>query len=58
VLVYLLLAFAAYWVPTIVAVFRRNQLPSIVPIVLVNFLLGSTLVGRVAALVMACRSRR
>jgi hypothetical protein len=55
--VILLVAFVVYWVPTIVAVARRNEVPSVAPVVVVNFCLGWTLVGWVVALAMACRSR-
>jgi Superinfection immunity protein len=57
-LVILLLAFVLYWLPTIVAVVRRNELPSVGPVVLVNCFLGWTLVGWVVALAMASRPRR
>jgi Superinfection immunity protein len=57
-LVILLVAFVVYWVPTIVAVARRNEVPSVTPIVVVNCFLGWTLIGWVVALAMACRSRR
>jgi hypothetical protein len=56
--VLLLVAFVVYWVPTIVAVVRRNHVPSVAPIVVINCFLGWTLIGWVVALVMACRSRR
>jgi Superinfection immunity protein len=57
-LIVLLLAFVLYWLPTIVAVVRRNEVPSVTPIVVVNCFLGWTLIGWVVALAMACRSRR
>jgi hypothetical protein len=57
-LVILVLAFVIYWLPTIVAVVRRNEVPSVAPVVIVNCFLGWTLIGWVVALVMACRSRR
>jgi hypothetical protein len=57
-LVFLLVAFVVYWVPTIVAVVRRNEVPSVAAVVVVNCFLGWTLIGWVVALAMACRSRR
>ena len=57
-LLILLMAFVVYWAPTIVAVVRRNEVPSVAPVVVVNFCFGWTLIGWVVALVMACRSRR
>jgi len=57
-LIVLLLAFVLYWLPTIVAVVRRNELPSVGPIAAVNCFLGWTLVGWVVALAMASRPRR
>lgn len=56
ILLFLLLGFVAYWAPTIVAVIRKDQLPNIWAVVIINFLLGWTLIGWVVALVMACRS--
>ena len=45
----------AYFVPTIVALARK--VPSRGSVVVVNFLLGWTIVGWIVALAMACRSR-
>jgi hypothetical protein len=50
------LGLVIYWVPTIVAVIRRNGLPNLGSIVIINLFLGWTLVGWVAALAMASRS--
>ncbi len=55
ILLFLLAGFAAYWAPTIVAVIRRDQLPNVWSIVVIDFFLGWTLVGWLVALVMACR---
>jgi hypothetical protein len=52
--VILLLAIAAYWVPSITAGVRR--VPSFGSVIVVNLFLGWTLVGWVVALAMACRS--
>jgi hypothetical protein len=53
--VWVLLAVAAYWVPTLTAVLRgvRNW----GSVIVVNLFLGWTLIGWVVALAMACRSR-
>ncbi|HXB50000.1 MAG TPA: superinfection immunity protein [Streptosporangiaceae bacterium] len=53
--VFIVLAFAAYWVPTIVALMRTP--PHFGSIIVVNVFLGWTVVGWVVALAMACRSR-
>jgi hypothetical protein len=50
-----LVGFAAYWVPTIVAVVR--QVPSKGSIIVINFFLGWTIIGWVVALAMAVRTR-
>lgn len=44
-------AIAMYWLPTIVAIARKHS--QLTPIVLLNFLLGWTLIGWVVALVWA-----
>jgi hypothetical protein len=56
ILFLVLVGFVAYWVPTIVALVRKDNLPSLGSIVVINFFLGWTLVGWVVALAMACRS--
>jgi hypothetical protein len=53
--VLLLVAFVTYWVPTIVAVIRKDQLANVASIVVINFFLGWTFVGWAIALTMACR---
>jgi hypothetical protein len=53
-IVIVLVAFAAYWVPTIIAYSRR--VPNLGSAVVINFLLGWTLVGWAVALAMAARS--
>ena len=50
-----LVGFAAYWVPTIVAVVRK--VPSKGSIIVINFFLGWTIIGWVVALAMAVRTR-
>jgi hypothetical protein len=56
ILVLLLAGFVAYWAPTIVAVMRKDQLPNVWSVLVINFFLGWTLVGWVVALALACRS--
>jgi Superinfection immunity protein len=56
IVVAILVLIIIYWVPTIVAVMRRNGLPNLWSIVIINAFLGWTLVGWVAALAMASRS--
>lgn len=46
-----------YWIPTVVALVRRHEIPNVGSIVIINLFLGWTLVGWVVALAMACRSR-
>ena len=46
---------AAYWAPTIIALIRR--VPGAGQVVAVNGLLGWTVIGWIAALVMAFRAR-
>jgi len=53
-LVSVLLLIALYWTPTIVATIRKA--PNTRAVVVINFLLGWTVVGWIAALVMACRT--
>ena len=47
--------FAGYWVPSIVAVARR--VPNVGSVIVIDLLLGWTVVGWVVAMAMACRSR-
>jgi hypothetical protein len=54
---FILIAFIGYWVPTVVALIRRNEIPNVGSIVVINLFLGRTVVGWVVALAMACRSR-
>jgi hypothetical protein len=56
ILFFLLLGFVAYWAPTIVAVIRKDHLPNVWSVMVINFFLGWTLIGWIVALVMACRS--
>lgn len=53
----ILILIAAYWVPTIVAAIRRDQIPNVGSIVVINLFAGWTVVGWVIALAMAVRSR-
>jgi hypothetical protein len=46
------LLFVAYWLPTLLAFHRRHR--SRVAILMVNFLLGWTIIGWVAALIWSC----
>jgi hypothetical protein len=55
VVVVLLLGFALYFTPTIVAVARKVEHQGSVAVI--NFFLGWTLVGWVVSLAMACRTR-
>jgi hypothetical protein len=55
ILVFLLLLFVGYWIPTIVAVIRKDHLANVASIVVINFFLGWTFVGWAVALTMACR---
>jgi hypothetical protein len=55
-LVSVLLLIALYWTPTIVATIRKG--PNTRAVVVINFLLGWTVIGWIAALVMACRTPR
>lgn len=48
-------AILAYWAPTAVAVFRH--VPNTGSVIVINALLGWTVVGWIVALAMACRSR-
>lgn len=48
---------AAYFVPTIVAIARRGA-ANTGSVIVVNFLLGWTVIGWIVALAMACRSHR
>lgn len=50
----ILIAIAAYWTPTIVA--WRRHVPNIGSIIVINFLLGWTLVGWAVALAMAVKT--
>jgi hypothetical protein len=52
-IVLILAVFAAYWLPTIIASWRR--IPARTQILVINLFLGWTLVGWVVALVMAIR---
>ena len=49
------LLFTGYWVPTVVAVIRHVR--STGSVVVVNLLLGWTVIGWIVALAMACRSK-
>jgi hypothetical protein len=49
-------AFALYWTPTIVAVIRRRVLPNLGSIIVINALLGWTVVFWILALAYAVRS--
>lgn len=51
-LIWLLLVFAAYWTPSIVAVCRK--MPNVGSILVVNGFLGWTFIGWIVALAMAC----
>ena len=53
---FIVVAIVAYWVPTIVALIRRSEIPNVGSIVVINLFAGWTLVGWVIALAMACRS--
>ena len=53
--VFIVLGFAAYWVPTVVALIRTP--PHFGSIIVINVFLGWTIIGWVVALAMACRSR-
>jgi Superinfection immunity protein len=55
ILFLLLLFFVTYWVPTIVAVIRKDHLANVPSIVVINFFLGWTFIGWAVALTMACR---
>ena len=55
-LVSVLLLMALYWTPTIVATIRKA--PNTRAVVVINLLLGWTVIGWIAALVMACRTPR
>lgn len=57
VIVLIVLAIVAYWVPTIIAVLRYKQIPNPVGVIVVNIFLGWTFIGWVVALVMAVRSK-
>ncbi len=46
----------AYWAPTAVASFRH--VPNTGSVIVINALLGWTVVGWIVALAMACRSKR
>lgn len=53
-----LAVFAAYWLPVIILIIRRGNVPSPGSVIVVNAFLGWTLVGWVVALAMACRDSR
>ena len=48
--------FAAYWTPTIVGIARRRHIPNVGGVIIINALLGWTVIGWIVALVMAVRS--
>lgn len=50
-----ILAILAYWLPSIVAVIRR--VPNIGSVIVVDMLLGWTVIGWIVALAMAFRSK-
>jgi Superinfection immunity protein len=54
VILLILVAFAAYWTPGVVAYLRK--VPNLGSVLVINGLLGWTMVGWVVALAMACRS--
>lgn len=49
---------AAYWLPTLIVIIRRGRVPSMGSVIVVNALLGWTLVGWMVALAMAFRDER
>jgi len=53
----IILGIVAYWVPSMVAVGRRRQIPNVGSVIVINLFLGWTVVGWVVALAMAVRSR-
>jgi hypothetical protein len=55
--VLIILAIAAYWVPTIIAIARHKDIPNFAGVIVINFLLGWMFIGWVVALVMAVRSK-
>ena len=54
-IIVILASIAAYWVPAAVAWIRR--VPNAGSVTVINLFLGWTIIGWVAALAMACRSR-
>ena len=55
-LFFFLIALVAYWLPTLIAVIRRTD--ALVGVVLINLLLGWTVIGWIVALVMSFGSAR
>jgi hypothetical protein len=53
----IILAIAAYLLPTIIAIVRHKHIPNYGDLIVLNFFLGWTFVGWVIALVMAVRSK-
>lgn len=51
---FLLILFAMYWLPTIIAIVRRT--PSALGVAAVNFFLGWTVIGWFVALILALAS--
>ena len=57
-MVLIILAIVAYWVPTIIAIFRIKQIQNVGSIIVINAFLGWTVVGWVIALAMAVSKPR
>ena len=55
--IFLAFGIVAYWVPSIVAIARRKDIPNFAGVIIINFLLGWTFIGWIVALVMAVKSR-
>jgi hypothetical protein len=51
----LLIAFALYFVPLVIALMRK--VPHLGSVIVINVFLGWTIIGWVVALAMACRSK-
>jgi hypothetical protein len=48
---------AMYWTPTIIGIARHKHIPNVGGVIIVNALLGWTVIGWIIALVMAVKSK-
>jgi hypothetical protein len=56
-IILIVVGIVAYWIPTIVGVARRKDIPNFAGVIIINALLGWTVIGWIVALVMAVKSK-